>query len=85
MLNAPICAMHSTPTGNGYWLFGEDGGVFCYGDARYFGGMAGKGLNKPIRSAAIHPSGNGYWLVGADGGVFAFGDAKFYGAPTDKK
>ena len=33
ILNAPIVGMACTPSGNGYWLFGMDGGVFPYGDA----------------------------------------------------
>ena len=63
------------PDGNGYWLAGADGGVFSYGDAGFFGSMAGHALNKPIVGIVATADGNGYWLIGADGGVFAFGDA----------
>ena len=65
----------STADGNGYWLAGADGGVFSYGDAKFFGSMAGRPLNKPIVGIVSTADGNGYWLIGADGGVFAFGDA----------
>jgi NlpC/P60 family len=64
-----------TADGNGYWLAGADGGVFSYGDAKFFGSMAGRPLNKPIVGIVSTADGNGYWLIGADGGVFAFGDA----------
>jgi len=30
-------AMGATPDGGGYWLVGADGGVFAFGDARFFG------------------------------------------------
>ena len=29
----------STPSGNGYWIFGNAGGVFPFGDAQYLGGL----------------------------------------------
>ncbi len=82
-LTKPASAILSTKSGNGYWLIAEDGGVFTFGDARFFGSMGGRPLNAPIVGAAIHPTGNGYWLVGADGGVFAFGAAVFHGSPHD--
>ncbi|MGH9090626.1 MAG: hypothetical protein ACRDZR_04465 [Acidimicrobiales bacterium] len=31
-----------------YWEVGADGGVFAFGDAGFFGSMAGQGLNQPI-------------------------------------
>ncbi|MEX2658886.1 MAG: hypothetical protein WD232_04245 [Acidimicrobiales bacterium] len=36
-LQGRITAMTRTPSGNGYWLLGSDGGVFTFGDARFFG------------------------------------------------
>lgn len=79
-LSKPASAIVSTASGNGYWLIAEDGGVFTFGDARYFGSMGGRPLNAPVIGAAAHPGGDGYWLVGADGGVFNFGSAKFFGS-----
>jgi len=81
-LSAPACAIISTPTGNGYYVFAGDGGVFAYGDALFVGSVAGESLQGPIVDAVLHPSGNGYWLVGSDGGVFAFGNAKYHGSPN---
>jgi NlpC/P60 family len=74
-LAGEIVGVASTADGNGYWLAGADGGVFSYGDAKFFGSMAGHALNKPIVGIVSTADGNGYWLIGADGGVFAFGDA----------
>lgn len=36
-VNAPIVGIAVTPTGNGYYLVGADGGVFTFGDAKLFG------------------------------------------------
>ena len=36
-LNAPIVGMAATPDGGGYWLVAADGGIFSYGDARFYG------------------------------------------------
>lgn len=46
-LSSPINAVSSTPTGQGYWLAGADGGVPVYGDAGYFGSAGDIGLFAP--------------------------------------
>ena len=72
------------PPPPGYWLVGSDGGVFAFGDAGFYGSMAGKSLAAPVVGMAATPDAKGYWLVGSDGGVFAFGDAGFYGSMAGK-
>jgi hypothetical protein len=72
----------STPSGDGYWIVGSDGGVFTYGDAGFYGSLGDTALEAPIVGMAATPTGCGYWLLGQDGGVFTFGDAQFLGAPT---
>ena len=88
-LNAPIVAMVPTPDGKGYWLIAKDGGVFDFGDAKFYGstytyGITGLHGNRPLAApivgAAASPNGGGYYLVAADGGVFDFGDAHFAGS-----
>jgi hypothetical protein len=79
-LSKPASSIVNTTSGNGYWVFAQDGGVFTFGDARFFGSMGGRPLNAPVVGAAAHPTGDGYWLVGSDGGVFNFGAAKFFGS-----
>ena len=64
----------------GYWLTAADGGVFSFGDASFYGSMAGTKLAQPVVGIASTPDGKGYWLTAADGGVFSFGDASFYGS-----
>jgi DNA-binding beta-propeller fold protein YncE len=43
-----IHALVAPPPANGYWLVGADGGVFSFGDARFFGSMGGKRLAAPV-------------------------------------
>jgi hypothetical protein len=70
----------SAAAAQGYWLVGGDGGVFAFGDASFFGSLAGVRLNRPVVGIAATPTGKGYWLVAGDGGVFSFGDASFEGS-----
>ena len=56
-----------------------DGGIFSFGDAKFYGSMGGIPLNQPVVGMASN-CGNGYWLVAADGGIFSFGSAPFYGS-----
>jgi len=75
-------AVTSQPSGGvgGYWMLGNDGGVFSFGDARFFGSMGGVRLNAPMVGMAGTPDGGGYWTVAADGGVFSLGDAPYEGS-----
>ncbi len=66
----------------GYYLVAADGGVFAFGNAPFYGSMAGHPLASPIVGMAGTPGGTGYYLVAADGGVFAFGSSLFYGSAS---
>src|SRR6476646_2634670 len=79
-LNAPIVGIAATRRGRGYWLLASDGGIFSYGNARFYGSTGAMHLNQPVVGISPTPSGRGYWLVASDGGVFSFGDARFYGS-----
>jgi hypothetical protein len=72
--------MAATADGQGYWLVASDGGVFSYGDAKFYGSTGAIHLNRPIVGMAATSDAKGYWLVASDGGIFTFGDAKFYGS-----
>ena len=77
----PIAPVDTTPTkGLGYWFVASDGGIFSFGDGKFFGSTGDIRLNQPVVGMARIPSGKGYWLVARDGGIFSFGDAKFYGS-----
>ena len=82
-LSKPISGIASTANGQGYWEVAQDGGVFSFGNAPFYGSMGGKPLNAPMVSMALDPATGGYWEVGADGGVFSF-NAPFYGSMGGK-
>jgi hypothetical protein len=84
-LRQPAVGAAATPSHKGYWVVASDGGVFSFGDARFFGSTGAIDLVRPIVGVAPTPSGDGYWLVADDGGVFSFGDAHFYGSLGDRK
>ena len=72
----------NNPSGglSGYWVAAPDGGIFSFGEARFYGSTGNIKLNQPILGLAATPTGQGYWLVASDGGIFNFGDARFYGS-----
>ena len=73
-------AVPSVAGAPGYWVLGQDGGVFSFGSAAFAGSTGGMRLNQPVVGMAPNPTGGGYWLVARDGGIFAFGDATFFGS-----
>jgi hypothetical protein len=74
--------MAATPGGGGYWLVASDGGIFAFGDARFYGSMGGQPLSAPMVGLTTSPLGNGYWMVGRDDSVYAFGDAPYEGGAS---
>jgi len=75
----------ATPSGKGYYIVLDDGGVYSFGDAVFHGSTGGKkpgGKSVTGLAASFDASGkiNGYWMVGKDGGVFTYGDAHFLGS-----
>ena len=61
-----------------------DGGIFTFGDAKFFGSTGAIKLNQPIAGMKATPTGRGYWLVASDGGVFSFGGAAYFGSMGGK-
>ena len=87
-LSAELVGTAVTPSGNGTWQVGMDGGVITGGDAGFYGSVPGSTivLKAPITAIAATPDGKGYWLLDANGTVYPFGDAKtFPPAPTTPK
>ncbi len=84
----PTTAAPAPPAGHGYWLVGDDGGVFAFGDAPYHGStgnMVTKVRNLVVSLAVVSgiaptPDDGGYWLVTVNGGIFPFGDASYFGS-----
>jgi hypothetical protein len=56
-------------------MVASDGGIFAFGDARFFGSTGGPGLKGPAVGMAAMPDGNGYWIADSHVEVSTFGDA----------
>ena len=54
-LNRPIVGMAATPTGKGYWFVASDGGMFVFGDAKFYGSPAKSAAPLPDRRHGLHP------------------------------
>ena len=82
-LNKPASAIAAVS--GGYLFAAEDGGVFTYGSAAFYGSEANTSLQGKIVAIATAPGGeggDGYWLLGSDGGVFTHpthGSLGYYG------
>jgi hypothetical protein len=75
----PTAPVTVIPTPRGFRLFAGDGGVFVFGNSRYFGSPAGVS-RLPLVGMATTRDNGGYWLVATDGGIFSYGNARFYGS-----
>ena len=54
--------------GQGYWLVAADGGIFTFGDAKFFGSVPGVACASAGRRRwRATPTGNGYWLLCRNG------------------
>jgi GH25 family lysozyme M1 (1,4-beta-N-acetylmuramidase) len=75
----------STADGGGYWIAKGDGGMFSFGDAKFYGSAGNLHLTMPAVGVATTSDEKGYWIGASDGGLFAFGDAPFLGSMGGKK
>lgn len=83
-LNSPIISMAPSASGKGYYLLAADGGVFCLGDAQFFGSLGADGWNYPYKVVAMapHPSGTGYFVVRSNGEVWGFPQSLYDNMPA---
>ena len=77
----PIVLITATRDGAGYLLTAADGGIFAFGDARFYGSLGAV----PQAAARSSPwpttlDGGGYWFINTNGAVTAFGDATYWGS-----
>jgi hypothetical protein len=72
-------AAPSTTAARGYYVLGNDGGIFSY-NAPFRGSVPGVGATEAAALMAITPSQGGYWVLGRHGGVYSFGDAHYFGS-----
>lgn len=85
----PPCPDPDTPhptgpalTGDGYWMLGQRGKVYDFGDVDHHGDASGALTDAPTaRALDIEPtpSSRGYWILDTRGCVMSFGDAEHHG------
>jgi len=71
------CTSNCAPAGkSGYWMLGEDGKVFAFGDSAVMGDAVGR-MAAGAKAVHIEPTPNfgGYWINDDRGGVYHFGNA----------
>ena len=73
--------LEPTPSGNGYWVVDDAGGVASLGDAVYRGAPDSLTLRpgEKITSLSSTPTGKGYWMFTDKGRVLPYGDAVSFG------
>jgi hypothetical protein len=54
-LNKPVSGIVPSPTGHGYLMVAEDGGIFTFGDVPFWGSLGGSPPAWPITSVAVMP------------------------------
>lgn len=79
-----------TKDDTGRYYLGADGGVFCFGSARFHGSIVSLVIAKTSTALdltkdwaidlQLTPTENGYWILTRLGSIFAFGDAKYLGS-----
>ena len=93
-LAAPIVGISTSPSVNGYWLAGRDGGVFAFGRATFWGSLpeyrdrqqAPPDQKAPVAALAGTPDGSGYWVMLTSGHIYAFNDAaKWPQVPAERQ
>ena len=63
-LNAPVVGDGPDARRGRLLAVASDGGIFSFGDARFYGSTGAMRLNRPVIGMAATPTGRGYWLVG---------------------
>jgi hypothetical protein len=75
-----IVGITADPAGGGYWLIGEDGGVFGFGAAAFLGSapqpptLATGLTDEPFVGIGATTDGGGYYEAGITGAALGFGD-----------
>jgi hypothetical protein len=76
----PAADLALTPSGNGYWIVEQRGGVSNFGDAPVVGEpQPPLSATEAVASMSATPSGHGVWLFTTRGRVIPIGDARWFG------
>ncbi|MHB8330450.1 MAG: hypothetical protein ACYDD6_12650, partial [Acidimicrobiales bacterium] len=75
----------ATPDGRGYWMVGNDGGVFAFGDAPFLGSTSAITPMSPVTGITATPDGRGYWLLQPDDWNYAFSDSPPYATSVSSR
>lgn len=65
--------------GDGYWILGNDGGIFTYGIAGFYGSHGTILNTSELSGIESTTTGQGYWICDVAGHVITFGDAAIHG------
>jgi SpoIID/LytB domain protein len=68
----------------GYHILNRAGGIYTFGNAKYFGNLIDRGYPGPGIGLADTPDGKGYAILNTGGGLYTFGNAKYYGNLIDR-
>jgi hypothetical protein len=76
---------HAPPVGagRGYSILTGFGGIYSFGNARYWGNLIDRGYPGQAVSLTEMPDGAGYSILTAPGGIYSFGDARYFGNLLD--
>ncbi|GAC1386527.1 MAG: hypothetical protein NVS1B7_4420 [Candidatus Saccharimonadales bacterium] len=80
--NATVVSMGQSSQNDRYWELTNNGGVYAFGAATFYGDALVDNLTNYV-SMTARPTADGYWLVNSTGTVRAFGAAVFLGDLTD--
>ena len=80
---SPVVSMAATVDIAGYWLLTQNGEVFSFGDAQYYGGLGANSVNQQAVALVTTSNSTGYWIASAQGSIYSFGEAKNYGSAAD--
>ncbi len=69
-------------SGGGYWLVAQDGGIFTYGSARFYGSAAGAMAGQAAVGMVASPKDDGYWIASQWGGVSTASPAGMHTDPN---
>ncbi len=75
-------ARYFNPAG-GYNILTSFGGIYSFGDARYYGNLIDHHYPGPAIGLAETPTGAGYNILTTFGGIYSFGDAEYDGNLID--